>query len=186
MTPSKTQYTPTETVTLTATATSGFAFSGWSGDLTGSANPATLLMAANRAVTASFKDIQAPALTWDLPAAGTTGVEQVRLSGQITDNVGVTTAQWSREGGAGQVLTLQANGSFSVDSLTLTVGTNRFAIVALDAAGNESKLERQVVWKTQDNLQVTRRFLSSPSHIENRSRVVHQSGSMTNKIQPFL
>jgi hypothetical protein len=152
--PSKTQYTPTETVTLTATATSGFAFSGWSGDLTGSVNPATLLMAANRAVTASFKDIQAPALTWDLPAAGTTGVEQVRLSGQISDNVGVTTAQWSREGGAPQALTLQANGSFSVDNVTLTVGTNRFAIVARDAAGNESKLERQVVWVPQRILTV--------------------------------
>jgi hypothetical protein len=152
--PSKTQYTPTETVTLTATATSGFAFAGWSGDLTGSANPATLLMSASRAVTASFKDIQAPALTWDLPAAGTTGVEQVRLSGQVTDNVGVTIAQWSREGGAGQALTLQANGSFSVDNLTLTVGTNRFAIVARDAAGNESKLERQVVWVPQRILTV--------------------------------
>ena len=154
VTPLKDVYAPTDSVTLTATASSGFAFAGWSGDLTGSANPATLAMSANRVVTASFKDIQAPALTWDLPAAGTTGVEQVRLSGQITDNVGVTIAQWSREGGAGQALTLQANGSFSVDNLTLTVGTNRFAIVARDAAGNESKVERQVVWVPQRILTV--------------------------------
>jgi hypothetical protein len=154
VTPLKDLYAPADTVTLTATAASGFAFSGWSGDVTGSANPATLLMSASRAVTASFKDIQAPALTWDLPAAGTTGVEQVRLSGQIIDNVGVTTAQWNRDGGAGQALTLQANGSFSVDNVTLTVGTNRFAIVARDAAGNESKLERQVVWVPQRILTV--------------------------------
>jgi hypothetical protein len=81
-------------------------------------------------------------------------VEQVRLSGQISDNLGVTTAQWSREGGAGQALTVQANGSFSVDNLTLTVGTNLFAIVARDAAGNETKLERQVVWVPQRILTV--------------------------------
>jgi len=154
VTPLKDLYAPADSVTLTATATSGFAFSGWSGDLTGSVNPATFLMSANRAVTASFKDIQAPALTWDLPTAGATGVEQVRLSGTLTDNVGVTTAQWSRDGGAGQALTLQANGAFSVDSLTLSVGTNRFAIVARDAAGNETKLERQVVWVPQRILTV--------------------------------
>jgi hypothetical protein len=154
VTPLKEMYAPADSVTLTATATSGFAFSGWSGDLTGSANPATLVMAANRAVTASFKDIEAPALTWDLPVEGTTGVEQVRLSGQIIDNVGVTTAQWSRDGGAGQALTVQANGSFAVDNVTLAVGNNRFTIVARDAAGNETKLERQVVWVPQRILTV--------------------------------
>jgi hypothetical protein len=154
VTPLKEMYAPADSVTVTATATSGFAFAGWSGDLTGSANPATLVMAANRAVTASFKDIEAPALTWDLPVEGNTGVEQVRLSGQVTDNVGVTTAQWSRDGGTGQALTLQANGSFSVDNVTLAVGNNRFAIVARDAAGNETKLERQVVWVPQRILTV--------------------------------
>ena len=41
-----------------------------------------------------------------------------------------------------------------VDNLTLTVGTNRFAIVTRDAAGNETKLERQVVWVPQRILTV--------------------------------
>jgi hypothetical protein len=155
VTPLKDQYTPTDTVTLTATATNGFAFAGWSGDLTGLANPATLTMSSVRAVIATFKDIQPPVLTWDLPATGTTGVEQVRLSGQITDNVGVTVATWSRDGGTAQAISVAANGTFSVDNLVLMVGTNRFAIVARDAAGNETKLERQVVWVPQRVLSVS-------------------------------
>jgi uncharacterized repeat protein (TIGR02543 family) len=41
-------------VTLTATPASGYQFSGWSGDLTGSTNPATITMNANKNVTATF------------------------------------------------------------------------------------------------------------------------------------
>jgi hypothetical protein len=41
-------------VTLTATATSGYQFTGWSGDVSGSANPATLAMDGNKRVTANF------------------------------------------------------------------------------------------------------------------------------------
>jgi hypothetical protein len=42
------------TVTLTAVPNSGYSFTGWSGALTGSANPATLVMDANKSVGASF------------------------------------------------------------------------------------------------------------------------------------
>ncbi|MCG2776535.1 MAG: hypothetical protein L6406_12725, partial [Desulfobacterales bacterium] len=41
-------------VTLTAQAESGWQFSNWSGDLTGSSNPATITMDTNKAVTAAF------------------------------------------------------------------------------------------------------------------------------------
>src|SRR3989337_905883 len=41
-------------VTLPATPAAGWSFSGWSGDLTGSTNPATLTMNANKSVTATF------------------------------------------------------------------------------------------------------------------------------------
>lgn len=41
-------------VTITATADSGNQFSSWSGDLSGSANPTTLTMDANKSITANF------------------------------------------------------------------------------------------------------------------------------------
>lgn len=46
-------YTPGTEVTLTATATTG-SFTGWSGDLTGFTNPATIVMNADKNITAIF------------------------------------------------------------------------------------------------------------------------------------
>jgi hypothetical protein len=152
--PVKDQYLATDNVTLTATPASGFAFSAWSGDLTGSANPASLSMVANRSVVATFKDIAPPTVMWELPVAGTTGIEQFRLLGKVSDNSTVATVLWSRDGGLGQPLTLGSDGSFKLENLVLASGTNRFALVARDAAGNEAKLEREVVWMPQRILRV--------------------------------
>ncbi|TVQ07938.1 MAG: hypothetical protein EA364_16035, partial [Balneolaceae bacterium] len=52
--PAKDQYESGEQVTLTATASGGWRFSGWQGDLSGSTNPATLVMNADKSVTAVF------------------------------------------------------------------------------------------------------------------------------------
>ncbi|MGH7419123.1 MAG: InlB B-repeat-containing protein, partial [Candidatus Rokuibacteriota bacterium] len=42
-------------VTLTAAPLAGHAFTGWSGDLTGTANPTTLRLDADKSVTATFQ-----------------------------------------------------------------------------------------------------------------------------------
>ncbi len=52
--PDQAQYTEGTTVTLTAVPSPGYAFTGWSGDLSGSVNPSPLLMDANKTVTANF------------------------------------------------------------------------------------------------------------------------------------
>lgn len=52
--PNKTTYTPGETVTLTAQPASGWNFVGWSGDLSGSDNPATVVMNGHKSITATF------------------------------------------------------------------------------------------------------------------------------------
>jgi uncharacterized repeat protein (TIGR02543 family) len=54
-------YEPGTVVTLTALPASGYAFDGWSGDLTGTANPATITMDGDRSVAAAFLAIP-PAL----------------------------------------------------------------------------------------------------------------------------
>jgi hypothetical protein len=52
--PDKPSYNPGESVTLTAVPASGYGFSGWSGDLTGSINPAVINVTGNQAITANF------------------------------------------------------------------------------------------------------------------------------------
>ena len=78
-------------VQLDAVAEVGWAFAGWSGDTSGSASPVTLTINGNRAVTATFVDVAAPAVAltspvggeaWDLGTAHT-------ITWTASDNVGV-------------------------------------------------------------------------------------------------
>ena len=52
--PDQTTYNFGDVVTLTATPAAGWTFAGWSGDLSGSANPQTITINSNKAVTATF------------------------------------------------------------------------------------------------------------------------------------
>lgn len=52
--PNNSTYQSGTQVTLTATANSGYIFTGWSGSLTGSVNPVTVIMNANKTITANF------------------------------------------------------------------------------------------------------------------------------------
>lgn len=54
LSPSGGTYASGTQVTLVATANSGYTFSNWSGDLTGTTNPATITMNANKVVVANF------------------------------------------------------------------------------------------------------------------------------------
>lgn len=52
--PDQTRYNPGETVTLEAVPNARYSFTNWSGDLSGSSNPATIVMDADKSVTAGF------------------------------------------------------------------------------------------------------------------------------------
>lgn len=61
--PDQAAYAPGETVTLEAVPAPGWTFAGWSGDLAGEANPAALVMTADRSITATFvPQVAVPAL----------------------------------------------------------------------------------------------------------------------------
>jgi hypothetical protein len=60
--PDKVGYDPNEIVQLTAIPTSGWRFTGWSGALTGSANPASITMDTSKTVTATF--VEYPTSPW--------------------------------------------------------------------------------------------------------------------------
>ena len=54
--PDKTAYDAGEEVQLTATPNSGWEFFAWSGDVTSSINPVTIIMNENKSITATFID----------------------------------------------------------------------------------------------------------------------------------
>ncbi|TCC88497.1 DUF3494 domain-containing protein [Pedobacter frigiditerrae] len=56
-TPNTATYNHGSTVVLTAVANPGYVFSSWTGDATGSTNPLTVLMTANKNITANFTAI---------------------------------------------------------------------------------------------------------------------------------
>jgi len=58
LTPSGGTYDAGTTVSVRAVANSGYVFDSWTGDLTGSANPSSIVMSANKSVTAVFKKQQ--------------------------------------------------------------------------------------------------------------------------------
>jgi hypothetical protein len=66
--PDQVEYTEGQQVTLTATPGPGHLFTGWSGDLSGLANPEALVMVGDRSVTASFGPL--PQHTLTLTAVG--------------------------------------------------------------------------------------------------------------------
>ena len=100
-------YTAGTQVTLTATPSSGYVFSNWTGDLTGTTNPATIIMDSNKTVTAVFtqQQVQQYTLTTNVsPAnAGTISLNPpggVYTAGQVVTitaqaNSGYRFVNWS-------------------------------------------------------------------------------------------
>lgn len=64
-------YTPGTDVELTASPDANWAFTGWSGDLSGSTNPETINMDANKNVTATFEGLKACDLFLNIVGSGT-------------------------------------------------------------------------------------------------------------------
>ncbi|MBN2376896.1 MAG: hypothetical protein JXD22_10870, partial [Sedimentisphaerales bacterium] len=144
--PDKQTYNPGETVTLQATASSGYHFTGWSGNLTGAINPTTVTMDAEKSVTANFA-VNAPPIADAGPDQTVTdsdgnGSEQVNLDGSgSSDSDGpIASYAWSESGaqiatGANPnvmlatgihtiTLTVTDNdGATDTDTLTVTVNT---------------------------------------------------------------
>lgn len=90
-------------VTLTATPSSGFAFSNWGGDATGTANPTTVTMNSNKTVSANFTALPTYTVT---ASAGPNGT--ISPSGAITTN-----------GGTARTFTMAANSGFTIDAVTV-------------------------------------------------------------------
>jgi uncharacterized repeat protein (TIGR02543 family) len=75
------KYASGTVVTLTATPAAGYAFTGWSGDLTGKVNPAQVTMNANKSISATFVPTWVSDLAWKQISNGWGPVEKDRSNG---------------------------------------------------------------------------------------------------------
>ncbi len=71
--PSTGTYTAGEEVEMSAIAAEGYSFRSWGGNLSGSENPATLVMNSDKHVTAEFDEILPEYMTLDMSASPTKG-----------------------------------------------------------------------------------------------------------------
>jgi uncharacterized repeat protein (TIGR02543 family) len=126
--------------TLTATAAAGFAFTGWTGDITTNSRTLKFSMSSNLSLTANFVDVEKPTLSITAPLSRQRWSNSVfNVTGKAKDNVGVAsvwyqvnTAPW-----ANNVNTSNGYTNWNV-SVTLPPGTNTIRSYAEDAAGNIS------------------------------------------------
>jgi uncharacterized repeat protein (TIGR02543 family) len=99
--PSSGAYVPGAVVTLTATPKTGYVFNGWSGDLTGSENPATITMDKNKSVTANFKAINYTLATSaangsvSLSPVGGSYIAGTQVTLTAKPNAGFVFSEWS-------------------------------------------------------------------------------------------
>lgn len=87
VTPDLPAYLPNQVVTLTAVPAAGWSFAGWSGDASGTANPLSLTLTANKTVTATFVQACVPVsdvdFTWtpEQPKGGEAVAFQATVGG---------------------------------------------------------------------------------------------------------
>lgn len=135
--PDKAVYNEGEEVTLTATPADGWVFTGWTGDASGTSNPLTVTMDANKAIEANFVQT---GFALNVQKVGNGSVaknpdktlyqsgEQVTLT--ATPDAGWSFSGWSGDAtGANNPLTITMNSdktvlaTFTEDAYTLTVNT---------------------------------------------------------------
>ena len=132
--PNQSTYTSGSSVQLTAVPDPGWSFAGWSGDLSGSANPATITMTSNATVTATFAQDPPPAYTLTVNTNGNGSVTRDPNQPNYTDGTqveltAVADPGWSFAGWSGGL-----SGSANPATVTMTANTTVTATFTEDAA----------------------------------------------------
>ncbi|HKQ75856.1 MAG TPA: pectinesterase family protein [Blastocatellia bacterium] len=85
-------------VQLTAIPAAGWQFSGWNGDLTGNANPATIVMNSPKSVTAIFTQVTTPPSITTQPASQTAPVGSNVTFSVVANGTAPLGYQWKKNG----------------------------------------------------------------------------------------
>jgi hypothetical protein len=129
--------------TLTAKPKGGFAFTGWSGDFVSSQPKLTFTLSSDVALTASFKDNQAPTVKiMPVPkdwSTNSTSNAVYTVTGTAKDNGTITNVYVKVNNGAWQPANTGNNWSTWWLNVTLTPNANTIYAYAVDSDGNVSK-----------------------------------------------
>jgi hypothetical protein len=104
-------------------------------------------------LTVNVPDVTPPAITLTSPTNGVVFEDRVTLSGTISDNIGVASALWERNGQPGGNLLLE-DGHFIVRNVVLSRGTNTFRVTATDTSSNEASASVTVTLEASRTLAV--------------------------------
>ena len=112
-------YITGETVTVTAVPDPGWLFAGWSGDLTGTANPATILMDSDKTITATFTPVPTYTLSVTSSGSGSTVItpsQTVFTAGEIVTVTAVPDPGNVFTGWSGDLTGITATVTLTMDS----------------------------------------------------------------------
>ena len=154
---SKPAYNSGEIVVLTATPATGYTFTGWTGDATGSQNPLSVTMNENKDITANFTAIAADTYTLNVVAFNGSVLKDPDLiaynSGDIvqltaTPNSGYTFTGWSGDAtGSQNPLSVTMNDNKNITA-NFTAQNPIGPIVVLGTAGDFSILAKSGISST--------------------------------------
>jgi uncharacterized repeat protein (TIGR02543 family) len=127
-----------DVVQLTAISNAGFSFSGWSGDLSGSANPSWITLNGNKAVTANF-DQSEYALFVYIDGSGVVTKSPDKATYHLGDQVQLTAAAaqgWSFAGWTGDVTSSNTQVTVTIDENPTVTATFTQAQYSLTITAN--------------------------------------------------
>ena len=156
--PSKTNYNSGEIVVLTATPATGYTFTGWSGDATGSQNSVSVTMDANKNVIANFAAIISNTYSLNVNAINGNVVknpdETAYNSGDIvqltaTANSGYIFNNWSGDAnGSSNPLSVTMNSDKNITANFIAQNPVSPAAINLGSSGNFSILTKSGISST--------------------------------------
>ncbi|GAB3844788.1 hypothetical protein GCM10028822_02440 [Hymenobacter terrigena] len=131
--PDQATYASGATVSLTATPAVGYTFTGWSGDATGSTNPLTVTMTANKNITATFTAAPPASYTLTTSTVGTGSV--TKNPNQASYASGSSVSLTATPGTGYQFSGWSGDATGTANPLTVTMTANKNITATFTATG---------------------------------------------------
>jgi uncharacterized repeat protein (TIGR02543 family) len=163
--PNTPTYSSGATVQLTATPNTGYTFTGWSGDATGTNNPLTVNMNSNKNITANFTLIPVNTYTLNVTAVNGTVVKNPNTatynSGSTvqltaTPSVGYTFTSWSGDAtGSTNPLTVTMNANKNITANFTAIPPTTYTLNVIAVNGTVLKNPNTPTYNSGATVQLT-------------------------------